>query len=124
MTGTPAVCAFCSTVAPTPFRSTSSITPQPLVSWACAMDVYLVVLFCAFWMFALNPASVSALFSAGRSPLSQRGDDSVSGRMTHAVFLAAVVAPPEEPEPEPLPFEEQPARARVDMAATATMPMI
>src|ERR1700709_1533458 len=100
MTGTPCACAFASTVAPTPLRSTRSITPQPWLSWACAMEVYLVVLFCAFWMLALKPASVRAFFRAGGPPLSQRGGDSVSGRMTPPVFCAAVVAPPELLPPE------------------------
>jgi hypothetical protein len=50
----------------------------------------------------------------------------VSGRMTQARLPAALVAPEEALPDDPLPEgeEEQPARARVERAATATIPMI
>ena len=54
------------------------------------MVAYWVVLLWAFWMSAVKPASVSALFRAGRSPFSQRGEDSVSGRITQARFETAL----------------------------------
>ena len=123
MTGMPCDLALVSTWAPAPFRSTSSITPQPLLSCWSAIVAYFSVSFWAFWMSAVKPAAVSALFRAGRSPLSQRGDDSVSGRMTQARLATAFVAPPELLV-LPGPAAEHPARARVERAATATIPMI
>src|ERR1700712_916072 len=88
------------------------MTPQPLVSCWSAIVAYLLVSPCAFWTSALKPASVNALVRAGRSRLSQRGDEAESGRMTQARVEA------EDPPLVLLP-EAQPASSNAD-AATAT----
>ena len=46
---------LCVTWTPAPLRSTSSMTPQPLVSCWSAMVAYLLVSFCAFWMSVSKP---------------------------------------------------------------------
>src|SRR5690554_1523466 len=64
-------------------------------------------------MSASNPASVNAIWSAGRSPFSQRGEDAESGRITQA--RAAVV------ESSPVPPDAHPASNSADADnATAT----
>src|SRR6476661_6261464 len=58
----------------------STVTPPVIICWA------MVCIFCAsfwaFWMSYLTPAALNADSSFGRSWLSQRGEDVVSGRMT------------------------------------------
>src|ERR671912_197192 len=62
------------------------------------MLAYLLVSFCAFWMSVSTPCSVNAFSSWGRSPFSQRLDDSASGRMMQARLagpeLPPVASPP------------------------------
>src|SRR5215208_108063 len=95
MTGTPDDFAFSATWTPALFRSTSSMTEQPLVSCCCARVAYLLVSFWAFWMSVSTPLAENAFSSCGRSPFSQRFDDAASGSMTHARLA---FAPDDDPE--------------------------
>src|SRR5690348_15791454 len=93
MTGMPASFACCSTVIEV--EGSMSVMIRTLTfSWImpCAMLWNLVLSPSAFWMSALMPASWNAFCSAGRSAVSQRVDDWVSGRITPTVPLA--VPPP------------------------------
>src|SRR5665213_1039840 len=57
-------------------------TLKPSWIMACAMLWNLALSPSAFWMSALMPAAANALTSAGRSAVSQRVEDWVSGRIT------------------------------------------
>src|SRR4051794_35620038 len=124
MTGIPWACAFWATATPAPLRSTRSMTEQPLVSCCWASVAYLPVSFSAFWMSVVNPIFLKELSRAGRSPFSQRLDESASGSITQA-FL---VPPLEPPLLEALLFEllslPQAARATSPTAARAVAPVI
>src|SRR6185312_9427122 len=100
MTGMPCALALVTTWAPAPLRSTSSMTSQPLVNCCSASVAYLPVSFRAFWMSVVMPMASKPAFSAGRSPFSQRLDESASGNMTQA-FLPATPAPPEPAAEDP-----------------------
>src|SRR6187397_2494044 len=115
MTGMPWACALSITWAPAPFRSTRSITLQPLVSCWSARVAYLPVSFRAFWMSVSKPIALNCDSSAGRSPFSQRLDESASGSMMQARLAAA-----EEEAVSPLPessSEPQAASEVIPMAA-------
>jgi hypothetical protein len=94
------------------------MTEQPLVSCWSASVAYLPVSFRAFWMSVWKPISLNDFSRAGRSPFSQRLDESASGSITQARFAAAA-----EADPEPvLPLVEssllQPASVMMPAAAT------
>src|SRR6185312_15419072 len=93
MTGMPAAFASCSTVIDV--EGSMSVMIRTLTfSWImpCAMVWNFDLSPSAFWMSALMPASANAFCRAGRSAVSQRVDDWVSGRITPTVPLA--VPPP------------------------------
>src|SRR4051795_11585753 len=102
-------------------RLTIARTVTPLVTICCAI----VCIFCgsppAFWMSYFTPAALNADSSFGRSWLSQRGDDVVSGRITPTFPEACpppllLLALLELPEPPP-----QAARARTAAALIAVV---
>src|SRR6478735_10914214 len=116
MTGMPWAWALSITWAPAPFRSTRSITLQPLVSCWSARVAYLPVSLRAFWMSVWKPIALNEDSSAGRSPFSQRLDESASGSITQARLAAAA-----EEDPElPLVGLSLPQPASVMMPAAAT----
>src|SRR3954469_10422261 len=89
MTFTPRATAFFSIAAPEPeSRSTSSSTFAPFVmacsAWVCCVEA----LPCALTMLYVSPAFLKAFARNGRSAVSQRVDDCVSGRST-ATWTAA-----------------------------------
>src|SRR6476469_3570236 len=100
MTGTPWAWALSITCAPAPLRSTRSMTEQPLVSCWSASVAYLPVSLRAFWMSVVKPISLNDFSSAGRSPFSQRLEESASGSITQARLAAAAEVDPELPLPE------------------------
>src|SRR6478735_2108156 len=116
MTGMPWACALSITWAPAPFRSTRSITLQPLVSCWSARVAYLPVSLRAFWMSVWKPIALKELSRAGRSPFSQRLDESASGSITQARLAAAeadpVAALPESSSDPQAASERIPAVAR------------
>ena len=81
------------------------------------MLAYLLVSFCAFWMSVSTPCSVNAFSSWGRSPFSQRFDDSASGRMMQARLAGPELAPLASP-PGVACSRLQPAMVRTRPAAT------
>src|SRR6478672_11037085 len=116
MTGMPWAWALSITWAPAPFRSTRSITLQPLVSCWSARVAYLPVSFRAFWMSVSKPIALNCDSRAGRSPFSQRLDESASGSMMQARFAAAA----DEPDAElPLPESSLPQAASESIPAAA-----
>src|SRR3954453_18930686 len=83
MVCTPCFLACCSIAAPEALSRLTiarTVTPPVIICWA------MVCIFCAsfwaFWMSYLTPAALNADSSFGRSWLSQRGGEVVSGRMT------------------------------------------
>ena len=69
----------------------STVTPLAIIESAiCAI---LSASSCAFWMSYLTPASLNAASRAGRSAVSQRTEDSVSGRITPILASAALSLP-------------------------------
>src|SRR6185312_1183510 len=102
MTGMPAAFASCSTVIDV--EGSMSVMIRTLTfSWImpCAMVWNFDLSPSAFWMSALMPASANAFCRAGRSAVSQRVDDWVSGRITPTEPPAAV--PPPDAELDGLP---------------------
>src|ERR1700712_4634729 len=86
-----------------------TVTPPVIICWA--MVCIFCASFCAFWMSYLTPAALKAASSFGRSWLSHRGEEVVSGRMTPT--LPGALPPPLLLLPLPLPllsFELQAAR--------------
>src|SRR3954451_8872297 len=80
---TPCALAFSSMAAPeSESRLTIARTVTPEVIMLSAICVILSASPSAFWMSYLTPAALNAASSAGRSAVSQRTDDFVSGRMT------------------------------------------
>src|SRR4051795_9963350 len=95
MVDTPCFLACCSIAAPealSRFTIARTVTPPVIICWA------IVCIFCAsfwaFWMSYLTPAALNAASSFGRSWLSHRGEEVVSGRMTPTL--------PEASPPPPL----------------------
>src|SRR5438309_9648016 len=92
---TPCVLACFSMAAPEALsRLTIARTVTPLVTICWAM----VCIFCAspwaFWMLYLTPAFLNAASSCGRTCDSQRGEDTVSGRMTPIVPAGVLALEP------------------------------
>src|SRR3954449_425268 len=93
MVDTPCFLACCSIAAPEALsRLTIARTVTPPVIICCAMVCIFCASFWAFWMSYLTPAFLKASSSFGRSWLSQRGEDVVSGRMTP--ILPEALPPP------------------------------
>src|SRR4051812_35451726 len=117
MVDTPCFLACCSIAAPEALsRLTIASTVTPPVIICCAMVCIFWASFWAFWMSYLTPAALKAASSFGRSWLSHRGEDVVSGRITPT--LPEALPPP----PLLLPLLElsfpPPQAARVTTAAT------
>src|SRR3954471_16966803 len=90
MVCTPCCLACFSIAAPEALsRLTMARTVTPPVIICCAMVCIFCASFCAFWMSYLTPADLNAASSFGRSWLSHRGEDVVSGRMTPTLPDAA-----------------------------------
>src|SRR3954447_4495086 len=75
-------------------RLTSSRTLAPFVMACSACCCWVDLSPSAFWIVALTPADLNAAASSGRSAVSQRSEDFVSGRST-APLSAFVLQPPE-----------------------------
>src|SRR3954454_2183491 len=120
MVWTPCCLACCSMAAPealSRFTIARTVTPPVTICWA------IVCIFCAsppaFWMSNSTPASLKAASSFGRSWLSHRGEEVVSGRMTPTLPEASPPPPLlllllDESDPPP-----QAARAKTAVAARA-----
>src|SRR3954469_16438816 len=83
MVDTPCFLACCSIAAPEALSRLTiarTVTPPVIICWA--MVCIFCLSFCAFWMSYLTPAALKAASSFGRSWLSHRGEEVVSGRMT------------------------------------------
>src|SRR3954468_4157914 len=76
-----------------------TVTPPVIICWAMVCIFW--ASFCAFWMSNLTPAALKAFSRFGRSALSQRGEEVVSGRITPILPEAW---PPLEPLLPPLPL--------------------
>jgi len=86
---TPCEAAFSSMALPeSESRLTIARTVTPDAIMLSAICVILSASPSAFWMSESTPAASNAAFSAGRSAVSQRTEDSVSGRMTPTLPLA------------------------------------
>src|SRR4051812_10408739 len=100
MTFTPCDFAFASIAAPEPeSRLTSSRTFAPFVMACSACCCWVDLSPCAFWMVAGTPAALNACWSNGRSAVSQRTDDLVSGSSTatlsaELLLLLLLLLPP------------------------------
>src|ERR687885_916599 len=93
MTFTPWDFALASIAAPEPeSRLTSRITFAPLVIACSACCCWVDLSPCAFWIVTGTPACLNASVSSGRSAVSQRTDDFVSGSST--ATLSAELLPP------------------------------
>src|SRR5919107_3102678 len=83
MTLTPCDFAWAAIAAPLPLsRLTSSRTLAPFVIACSACCCWVDLSPSAFWMVASTPAALNAAVSSGRSAVSQRADDLVSGSRT------------------------------------------
>src|SRR3954463_7475014 len=94
MVDTPCFFACCSIAAPAALSRlpiASPVTPPVII--CCAMVCIFCASFCAFWMSYLTPAALNADSSLGRSWLSHRGEDVVSGRITPPLRAAAPPPP-------------------------------
>src|SRR3954469_9135571 len=83
MVDTPCFFACCSMAAPEALSRLTiarTVTPPVIICWAIVCIFCLS--FCAFWMSYLTPAALNAFSRFGRSALSHRGDEAVSGRIT------------------------------------------
>ena len=100
MVATPCEAAFSWIAAP---DSESRLTIASTVTPSAIMPSAMVVIFSAspsaFWMSYSTPAASKAASSSGRSAVSQRTEDSVSGRMTPILPAASPlpVSPPSSP---------------------------
>src|SRR3954452_9187656 len=95
MTLTPFDAALFSIAAPEPeSRLTSRITFAPLVIACSACVCCVCALPCALVMLYVSPAFLNAADRNGRSAVSQRTDDCVSGRSTATTAFACLLAVP------------------------------
>src|SRR3954471_17715327 len=95
MTLTPFAAALFSIAAPEPeSRLTSRITFAPLVIACSACVCCVCALPCALVMLYVSPAFLNAADRNGRSAVSQRTDDCVSGRSTATTAFACLLAVP------------------------------
>src|SRR5918911_4776645 len=103
MTLTPRDFALASIAAPEPeSRLTSRITFAPLVIACSACCCWVDLSPCAFWIVTGTPAAVNAFCSSGRSTVSQRTEDFVSGSSTATLPALPPPPPPDEPPPDEL----------------------
>src|SRR5690242_6383610 len=79
-------------------RLTIASTVAPLAIIWSAMVAMAALSPLAFWMSNSTPASWKAFSSAGRSWVSQRAEDLVSGRMTPTLPLTAPPPAPADPD--------------------------
>src|SRR5919112_2897364 len=101
---TPCALALFSMAAPdSESRLTIARTVTPSVSIWSAMVCIRDASPWAFWIVASTPAALKAFSSCGRSALSQRADDLVSGRITPTLPLLAASPPPVAVPPPLLP---------------------
>src|SRR3954454_8252570 len=125
MTLTPWDFAFASIAAPEPeSRLTSRITFAPLVIACSACCCWVDLSPCAFWMVAGTPAALNACWSNGRSAVSQRTDDFVSGSST-ATLSAELLLPLLLllPPPPPPPLSSPPQAATPNERAHSALAM-
>src|SRR4051794_15464426 len=107
MTLTPWDFALASMAAPEPeSRLTSRITFAPLVIACSACCCWVDLSPWAFWMVAGTPAALNACCRSGRSAVSQRTDDFVSGSSTatlsaELLLLLLLLLPPPPPLSSP-----------------------
>src|SRR4051794_24719028 len=108
MTFTPCDFALASIAAPEPeSRLTSRITFAPLVIACSACCCWVDLSPWAFWMVAGTPADLNAAVRSGRSAVSQRTDDFVSGSSTATLsaellpLLLLLLLPPPPPLSSP-----------------------
>src|ERR1051326_1540399 len=98
MVATPWALALVSTALPLPeSRSTITRTVTPSLSIWSAMVWNWFLSPCAFWMSYFRPLALNAASSEGRSWLSHRTEDLLSGRITP---MNGFLPPPPEPEVE------------------------
>src|ERR1700750_122164 len=115
MTFTPWDLALASIAAPEPeSRLTSSRTLAPLVMACSACCCWVDLSPCAFWISTGTPAALNACVRSGRSAVSQRTDDFVSGRRTatlsaELLLLLLLLLPLLLPPPPPLSLPPQAA---------------
>src|SRR4051812_35773982 len=111
MTLTPWDFALASIAAPEPeSRLTSRITFAPLVIACSACCCWVDLSPCAFWMVAGTPAALNACCRSGRSAVSHRTEDFVSGSST-ATLSAELLLPLLLLLPPPLPPLSLPPQA-------------
>src|SRR3954451_6418012 len=109
---TPCDFALASIAAPEPeSRLTSRITFAPLVIACSACCCWVDLSPWAFWMVAGTPAALNACWSSGRSAVSQRTDDFVSGSSTAPLWpdLLPLLLLRLPPPPPPLSLPPQAA---------------
>ena len=120
MTATPCAAAFSATAEPVPeSRLTITSTETPAASMPSAMVWNLALSPLAFWMSYSTPAPLKASSRKGRSAVSQRAEDAVSGRIT-PTLPAGAAAEDEESEDEAAGVSDDPQPVRV--MATAESP--
>src|SRR3954452_22948049 len=125
MTLTPCDFALASIAAPEPeSRLTSRITFAPLVIACSACCCWVDLSPWAFWMVAGTPADLNAAVRSGRSAVSQRTDDFVSGSSTATLSaellpLALLLLLP----PPPLPLSLPPQAATPNERAHSALAM-
>src|SRR3954469_8590190 len=101
MTLAPRDFALAAMAAPEPeSRLTSRSTFAPLVSICSACCCWVDLSASALSMMALTPAASKAFFRSGRSTVSQRTDDLVSGRRTPTVPPDLLLLDDDDFEPE------------------------
>src|SRR6478752_7212721 len=94
MVCTPCALAFFSMAAPDSLsRLTMARTVAPLAIMPSAMVAIAALSPLAFWMSYATPAFLNAASRLGRSWVSQRADDLVSGRITPTLPVVPVAAP-------------------------------
>src|SRR5690349_22566548 len=99
MVATPADAALDSTALPvTLSRLTITRTLTPLVIIWSAMVWNWFLSPCAFWMSYCTPAALNAASRYGRSAVSHRAEDLLSGRMTPILGVFALPLAPPLPE--------------------------
>ena len=127
ITWTPASFAESMIAPPEPVsRLTSTITPAPSAMACSACDCCVSASFSALTIVCSTPASVNALSKYGRSSVSHRGDEALSGRSTQMVLSQP--PPPAAASPPPVsvaaPSSSSPPQPAATRASAATSPAI
>src|SRR4029453_15385162 len=119
MTGMPTAEAFLMTAAPVSLSRlviSRTLTPELIIPSGMVWNFALSP--CAFWTSYSTPASLNAFSRNGRSAVSQRAEEAVSGRITPILPAEALAVPP---PPLPLsPESSSPQALRVSTPATPT----